>query len=246
MNMNTIIFGYVRISTMKQSIKRQIDNIKSQYPEAIIIDETYTGTSIDRPQWKKLVDRIKRESKKGNAITLVFDEVSRMSRNAEEGYSTYEELYNMGIELRFIKEPYLNTDTVRQALNNRIEVSVSTGNNATDDFVQGMIDLLNKFAMDMVKQNIIKAFEQAEHEVKYLQKRTKEGMMAADAGEKIRKARQGKTYETKKSKEAKKNIIKMSKEFEGTMKDIEVMKVLGLARNTYYKYKAELKEGGVA
>ena len=37
-------------------------------------------------------------------------------------------------------------------------------------------------------------------------------------------------------------IRKYSKDFNGTLKDTEVMQLVGLARNTYYKYKAELKE----
>ena len=39
----------------------------------------------------------------------------------------------------------------------------------------------------------------------------------------------------------KQDILKLSKDFEGTNSDIEVMKITGLARNTYYKYKSQLK-----
>ena len=50
----------------------------------------------------------------------------------------------------------------------------------------------------------------------------------------------GKKLVTKKSVEAKKQIQKYSKEFDGTLKDHEVMKLVGVARNSYYKYKKEL------
>ena len=33
-----------------------------------------------------------------------------------------------------------------------------------------------------------------------------------------------------------------SKDFNGSLNDVEVMKLTGLARNTYYKYKRELRE----
>lgn len=36
---------------------------------------------------------------------LVFDEISRMSRNAAEGFQDYKELYNKGVNLIFLKEP---------------------------------------------------------------------------------------------------------------------------------------------
>ena len=48
------IYGYCRISTAKQSIDRQIRNIKAEYPIAHIVQEAYTGTSIFRPEWLKL------------------------------------------------------------------------------------------------------------------------------------------------------------------------------------------------
>lgn len=33
----------------------------------------------------------------------------------------------------------------------------------------------------------------------------------------------------------------MSKEFDGNLSDVEIMRLTGLARNTYYKYKRELR-----
>lgn len=46
---------------------------------------------------------------------------------------------------------------------------------------------------------------------------------------------------TKKSVEAKEQIMKYSKDFQGTLDDAECMKLVGVARGTYYKYKRELK-----
>ena len=108
--MNNKIFGYCRISTMKQNIQRQIDNIKREYPDATIITEEYTGTTTERPNLAKLLKNLR------EGDTIVFDEVSRMSRNAEEGFKLYEELYNKGVNLIFIKEPHINTDTYKKAL----------------------------------------------------------------------------------------------------------------------------------
>ena len=71
------IYGYARISTAKQSIERQIRNIEREYPGAIIVQESYTGIKFDRKEWKKLFTKVKAGD------ILVFDSVSRMSRNAE-------------------------------------------------------------------------------------------------------------------------------------------------------------------
>ena len=75
------IYGYCRISTNKQSIERQHRNIQEIYPNAIIINEVFTGTKIEgRREWSKLLKQIKQGD------TIVFDSVSRMSRDAEEGF----------------------------------------------------------------------------------------------------------------------------------------------------------------
>lgn len=58
------------------------------------------STKQDRPEWNKLY----KKAKAGD--TIIFDSVSRMSRNADEGFCLYEELYNKGIELVFLKEPH--------------------------------------------------------------------------------------------------------------------------------------------
>ncbi|WP_462404573.1 recombinase family protein [Enterocloster bolteae] len=44
--------------------------------------------------------------------TIIFHSFSRMSRNAEEGFSLYEELFTKGVNLVFLKEPHINTDTL--------------------------------------------------------------------------------------------------------------------------------------
>ena len=111
------IYGYCRISTAKQSIDRQIRNIKAAYPTAHIVQEAYTGTSIFRPEWLKLY----RILKSGDMV--VFDSVSRMSRNAEEGFTLYEDLYYKGIRLVFLKEHHRHRDlqksSVRQHCHDR-------------------------------------------------------------------------------------------------------------------------------
>ena len=53
------VYGYCRISTMKQKLERQIENIKAKYPDAVIITEEYTGTTTARPAWGKLAKQLK-------------------------------------------------------------------------------------------------------------------------------------------------------------------------------------------
>lgn len=227
--MENRIYGYVRISTKKQSIERQIRNIKVPYPTAVIVEEIYTGTSIDRKEWNKLVKRVVQGD------TIVFDSVSRMSRNAQEGFEIYEELYSRGVDLVFLKEPHINTETYKTALENNIKL---TGTNV--DFI---LEGINKYLFSLAKEQIRLAFEQAEKEVKDLQQRTREGIETARLNGKQIGMQPGTKLTTKKSIAAKEIIQKHSKDFSGTLSDAEVMKLAGISRNSYYKYKRELRCG---
>ena len=225
------IYGYCRISTNKQNIESQERNILKEYPKATIVKETYTGTKINRIEFNKLLDKVKAGD------TIVFDSVSRMSRDAEEGFKKYEELFNKGIELVFLKESYINTSTYKSALTTNIEL---TGTN-----IDYILEGINKYLLSLVKEQIKLAFEQAQKEVDDLHQRTKEGIETARLNGKQIGQKKGAKLVTKKSLEAKKQIKKYSKDFNGTLKDVEVMKLVGLARNTYYKYKKELKNNFV-
>ena len=80
-------------------------------------------------------------------------------------------------------------------------------------------------------------------EVEDLHQRTREGLVTAKLNGKQVGRIKGDKFITKKSIEAKKYIMQHSKAFGGSLDD-EIMKLTGLARNTYYKYKRELKESG--
>lgn len=272
-------YGYVRVSTMEQNIERQIKNIKALYPKAIIIQDEYTGTKMDRPEWSKLYSKLK----KGDQV--IFDSVSRMSRDAEEGFKVYQELYERGCDLVFLKEPHINTEAYREALKGSLNVDVKSGDQDTDDLINGIMKAVNTFMMAKVKADIMKAFDQAEKEVMDLRQRVREGMAVTKENnerlivkygseEKARKSpewkelgrSEGDKLHIKKAEPIKELIRKYSRDFDGTLSDMELLGVLStktvkiptkkrsgrveereisakLSRNTLYKYKKEMKEG---
>ena len=221
------VYGYCRVSTMKQSMERQKRNVKAEYPDAYIIEDEYTGTKLDRPGWTKLYKQLK------PGDTVVFDQVSRMSRDADEGFRVYEDLYNMGVNLIFLKEPHINTETYKKALETGVPM---TGTNV--DFI---LEGVNKYLLSLAKEQIRLAFDQAEKEVEDLHQRTREGIETARLNGKQIGQPKGAKLTTKKSLKAKEVILKRSKDFNGDLSDLEVMKLTGIARGTYYKYKRELK-----
>lgn len=221
-------YGYCRISTGKQCIDRQIRNIKHEYPNAVIYQEVFTGTKTEsRRKWQQLLKTVK------IGDTIIFDSVSRMSRNATDGFADYQSLFDSGVELVFLKEPHINTATYKKAINNHIAM---TGTK-TDIILKAV----NEYLMELAKEQIVIAFEQAEKEVTDLHQRTKEGIETARLNGKQIGLKPGTKLTTKKSVEMKGKIIKYSKDFYGSLNDTDCIQLLGISRNSYYKYKRELK-----
>ena len=260
------IYGYVRVSTLEQNKERQIKNILDQYPKAVIMTEEYTGKTMDRPVWSKLYPKLK----KGDVV--VFDEVSRMSRNAEEGFKVYQELFEKGCQLIFLKEPYLNTDVFSGQIQ---RATVKTGKDYLD---QGLKIIL----MGVAEEQIKIAFEQSQAETDLRAQRAGEGIAEAkkhneelevlypdtfkDHPEYSQIGREkGDKLTIKKAEPIKALIRKYSRDFEGTLSDMELLGVLStktvkiptkkrsgkveereisakLSRNTLYKYKKQMRE----
>ncbi len=223
-----MIYGYARVSTFKQNIERQIRNILKIYPTAKIIEEEYTGTKFEgRKKFKQLLKTVK------SGDTIIFDSVSKMSRNAETGFQVYQDLFDRGIELVFLKEPHINTETYKKALANNIAM---TGTK-TDIILKA----INEYLMLLAKEQIVLAFEQAENEVTDLHQRTKEGIDTARRNGKQIGRKKGTKVTTKKSIKAKQDILKFSSDFNGSLSDVDCIRLLGISRNSYYKSTVSLR-----
>lgn len=222
-----MIYGYCRISTQKQSIERQVRNIKAEHPDAILYQEKFTGTTLDRPEWRKLRRRLR------EGDTVIFDSVSRMSRDAAEGFALYKELYDAGVELEFLKEPHISTGVFRDAAQKSIPLT------GTD--VDYILEGVNRYLLALAERQIEIAFEQAEKEVADLRQRTIEGLETARRNGTQLGRPAGRTYVTEKQKRASEQILRLSKSFGGHNTDAEVMAITGISRNSYYKYKQMLK-----
>ena len=159
-------YGAVRISTSKQNMERQVRNIMRAYPEAVIIRETYTGTKLEgRKEFEHLLKILQKSD------TLIFDSVSRMSRNSDEGCKLYEDLFNRGVEIVFLKEPQINTAVYRQALEKQIKLEVDTGNKATDELVNNIFEALNEYTINLAFEQIKILFDQSEKKEIYYDRR---------------------------------------------------------------------------
>lgn len=224
------IYGYCRISRSNQNLERQVRNILQFEPSAIIIREIFTGRVVQaRPQWQKLCDKLKPND------TVIFDSVSRMSRDADEGIATYMELYDRGINLIFIKEMHISTSTYREALESR---KLNRIGDETDILLQAIEEYLKALA----KKQILLSFMQSQKEVDDLRQRTREGIQTARLSGRQVGGVKGRKLHTKKSDIQKPLIIKYARDFNGTLTDADTIKLLGISRNTYFRYKKQIRE----
>lgn len=193
MNEENRIYGYCRISSKKQSLERQIENIKKVYPDAILFTEAFTGTKMNRPKWNQLYKIVRAGD------TIVFDSVSRMSRNSEEGVATYFDLLEKGVNLKFLKEAYIDTDLYKENQKNKLELNGSD----EDEIFKGLNNYFKLLAIRQIKI----AFDQAEKEVMDLRQRTKEGIRIARLNGKQVGLKKGTKLNVKKKEPAKKKSL---------------------------------------
>lgn len=228
-------YGYCRVSTIQQKLLRQIESVKAFCGNAIIITEKQSAKDIEnRTEFKKLLSKVV------PGDTIIFDEVSRMSRNAEEGYNLYMELYEKNINLIFLKERHIDTEEFKRRTQRHIE-RITTQDNKIDNLINGILNLIEDFEKENLKDNIRIAFERAEQERTLMIQRITTGKSVSDKKQGRPKGSLNK--ESEKAEEIKKRIKELSKDFNGHFSDAKIMReYINIARNTYYKYKLELKD----
>lgn len=244
--MSDLIYGYLRVSTKHQDISRQRVNILKAYPEAIIYEETHSGGDYSGCV---VLDKLLKIVKAGD--TIVFDSVSRFSRDNVTGPQEYKRLFKDGVNLVFLNEPYINTDNYRKAL----EVAIPRTGTFVDPILQGVEEALLQLAEKQVQD----AFDQANKELLDIRSRTSQALQKKLAenrnlpdDEKIRIGTQkGDTFTTKKKRIAFERIregIERGYPDETIMnniagdlkKQLPDSKYKTISRNTYYEYKREL------
>ena len=233
-----MIVGYARVSTPKQSLRRQIENLKAAYPDIVVISEVYTGSTDNRPKWKKLM----RQCRAGIVRKLVFDEVSRFSRNAETAIVEYKELYELGIELEFLKEPHINSKIYREASERKINIATEGMDAETAALINTVIGGLNDYLLSVAEKQIYLAFEHAQKERELLAKRTSEGLKQAKLmGSKVGR-QPGQKLETRKAKRAKRIIRNHYELLGGELTATQCYTLAQITKSTFYRYLTEMRQ----
>jgi DNA invertase Pin-like site-specific DNA recombinase len=85
---------YSRTSCQDQNVQQQADVLMEKYKHDFVVMEKFTGTTIERPKFQKLIQK---QLKRGDQ--LIVREVSRIGRNAAEVLAIAEDLKNRDIAL---------------------------------------------------------------------------------------------------------------------------------------------------
>lgn len=159
-------YSYKRISTdtERQNFNRQIKSLEKYATDHNIeyvvefTEEKSAKNFSDRPQFLKL-DKILQ-----SGDTVVFKDLSRFTREAENGYKKYMDWMNRGINMVFLDNPTVSTDYIRQMMQTASEQ-----------------DIVTKTAMEsIIKLLIIVELDRGEKQRLYISKSIKDGIAASN------------------------------------------------------------------
>lgn len=209
-------FSYMRISTKEerglQKYNRQEKALKKYAEENSIeylieFKEDASGKDFNRKEWNKL------EQLATERTTIVFKDITRFSREAENGYIKYMELMNRGVDLIFLDNETISTPYIKRLLR-----------------VAEQQDLVAKTSLEStVKLLLIVELDRAEQERQILIKRIKQGIEASD-----KKSGRPKGKIDKMTPELEEDIKKYLKD--RSIKQIDLMNKHNISRNTLKKY----------
>ena len=217
------VYFYMRISTKentdKQSYNRQYKSLCAyakdnnlRFSDRYIYRDDTTGATFNRTEWMELESNLKAGD------TIVFKEISRFTRQAEQGYLKYMELMQNNINLVFLDNPTVSTDYIKNLTN-----IANTQNLVTKTALENTIKLLLIVELDRVQQ---------EREI--IVKRIKQGIKASNKkqGRKV-----GQLDKITDDLKADINLFLQDR----NIKQIDLMKKHNISRNTLKKYIGIIK-----
>ena len=217
------VYFYMRISTKentdKQSYNRQYKSLCAyakdnnlRFSDRYIYRDDTTGATFNRTEWIELESNLK------SGDTIVFKEISRFTRQAEQGYVKYMKLMQNNINLVFLDNPTVSTDYIKNLTN-----IANTQNLVTKTALENTIKLLLIVELDRVQQ---------EREI--IVKRIKQGIKASNK-------RQGrKVGQLDKITDELKADINLFLQ-DRNIKQVDLMRRHNISRNTLKKYIGIIK-----
>jgi DNA invertase Pin-like site-specific DNA recombinase len=188
-------------------LKAYAESNELKFTDRYIYKDDTTGSTFDRKEWVELEGNLK------PGDTVIFKEISRFTRQAEEGYKKYMELMNKGINLIFIDNMTVGTDYIKNLTR-----------------VANEQNLVAKTALEStIKLLLIVELDRVQQEREIIVKRIKQGIQASDkkSGRKVGNL-------DKMSEELKADIKAFIND--RSIKQVDLMNKYNISRNTLKKY----------
>ena len=106
-----MIYGYARVSGSDQDFTGQISELE-KYGCQKIYSEKFTGTTTDRPEFKKLLRRLK------SGDVLIVTKLDRFARTASNGIALIDKLTAKGVRVNVLNIGMLDNSTAGKLLRN--------------------------------------------------------------------------------------------------------------------------------
>ena len=219
-------FSYMRISTREeremQRYNRQEKALEKYVQEhGIELKDVYqfrddiSGKSFEnRADWNKLEKLLQ------PGDTIIFKDITRFTREAENGYKKYMELLNNNINLIFIDNPTISTDYIKTMMG----IAQRQENRIAKKSLNDTIELL-----------ILVELDRAEREREIIVQRIRDGLKASN-----KKAGRKPGQLDKLTEELRADIVLYLAD--RSIKAVDLMKKHNISRNTFKKYVEHVKK----
>lgn len=194
-----------RYDRQEKSLETYAKNNNIEY--LLSFKDDYSGATFNRPNWLKLEQLLQ------EGDTIVFKDISRFTRQADEGYAKYMELMDKGVNLVFLDNPTVSTEYIK----NMMGIAEQQGK-ITKKALQNTVELLLIVELDRVEQ-----------ERETFSKRVRDGIAASP-----KKSGRPKGTLDKMSDELRKDIERYLRDRK--VKLVDLMNKHKLSRNTLKKY----------
>ncbi|GAA0768635.1 recombinase family protein [Clostridium subterminale] len=210
-----LYFAYHRTSTTDQHLDRGIKSINDFIQDRkislhhSIFTDQCTGKNFSRPGYKSMKEEMLFQINQGNEVSLIVTELDRLGRNKQLTLNEIRDMQSKGIRLMVLEIP-------------TTLIELPNDNNMS----KMMMETINNMLLEMYA-----SFAHAEMEKR--SKRQREGIEAKKARNEWSDYGRPRALDFNKFSKEYKRVLT------GDIKPTECMRLLGITKPTYYRYKKE-------
>lgn len=204
-----------RYNRQEKALEKYVQEHGIELKDVYQFRDDISGKSFEnRADWNKLEKLLQ------PGDTIIFKDITRFTREAENGYKKYMELLNNNINLIFIDNPTISTDYIKTMMG----IAQRQENRIAKKSLNDTIELL-----------ILVELDRAEREREIIVQRIRDGLMASN-----KKAGRKPGQLDKLTEELRADIVLYLAD--RSIKAVDLMKKHNISRNTLKKYVEYVKK----